>query len=356
VKAILAGSSPGAMTAAILLMTRARQLGYPLRVDIMGEAKDITAVEGPAVTHAPVLASCGVGREHGAGGTVVVGGPADRPLLISTHPDGLDSWYTASRQGSGEHAATQAFYRLANDPRVEARKLAKDIRRVLALLGVLPSPFVLDTLFSAELPPLTRIAFTLRAGRAASNLPCQSITQFLSGKGLTAMEPFEAATPAPEEVISLLQSADVGSPLLAGLTESAGVRLGQWCRLAEVVSTADQGRDGDFIAQMASLLSHLVQLPSHSMLPPLDSTLDGVALCIPRGSVALDSEDANARLREVFQFLGGRYVTQGRNVHTVYAIPPPEDRLARWSWFCQAALEGRRRADELWSQITDPPC
>ena len=76
---VLEGSSPGATTAAILRASRARQLGYPLKVDIAGDPDEITPVYG-LVVHAPVLASCGVGRRLGHGGTVAIPGPDDSPL------------------------------------------------------------------------------------------------------------------------------------------------------------------------------------------------------------------------------------------------------------------------------------
>ena len=87
-EAILEGSSPGATTAAILLMSRARQLGYPLRVHIAGNPDDISPVYGPAVVHSPVLASCGVGRSFGHGGTVVIPGLDDAPLMLSLQTGG----------------------------------------------------------------------------------------------------------------------------------------------------------------------------------------------------------------------------------------------------------------------------
>ena len=76
----LSGSSPNTLTAAILLMSRARSFGRRLQVEIVGDPDEITRVEGPALVHSPVLASCGVGRRLGSGATVIVPGLPDAPL------------------------------------------------------------------------------------------------------------------------------------------------------------------------------------------------------------------------------------------------------------------------------------
>ena len=114
----------------------------------------------------PVLASCGVGRSFGHGGTVVIPGLDDAPLMLSLQTGGTSEWFEISRSGPGHHAATQAFYRMSRDPRVEARKLAKQIRHTFEALGLAPKTGFLDFLFHAPIPPLTRIALTLRAGRS----------------------------------------------------------------------------------------------------------------------------------------------------------------------------------------------
>ena len=75
----------------------------------------------------------------------------------------------------------------------------------------------------------------------------------------------------------------------------------------------------------------------------------------PRALEAVGNEDANQSLRQMFTFLGGRYVEPAPNMHQVYAVDAPDAPLQRWQWFCEATMEGRRRADELWPLITDPP-
>ena len=76
----LKGNSPAALTAGILLLSRARSFGQRLDVAILGDPHDITPVVGPALVHSPVLASCGVGRELGAGALVIV--PGDRKSVV----------------------------------------------------------------------------------------------------------------------------------------------------------------------------------------------------------------------------------------------------------------------------------
>jgi hypothetical protein len=76
---------------------------------------------------------------------------------------------------------------------------------------------------------------------------------------------------------------------------------------------------------------------------------------MPKALQAIGQEDANQMLRQMFTFLGGRYVSQSANMFRVHAVEAPEDPKARWQWFCEAAIQGRERADELWPLITDPP-
>ena len=353
-KAVLEGSSPGATTAAILLMSRARQLGYPLKVDIAGDPDAITPVFGPAVVHAPVLASCGVGRRLGHGGTVVIPGPDDAPLQVSLQTGGDSGWFEIHRAGPGIHPASQAFYRMSRDPRVEVKKLAKQVRVLFESLGVAPHTGLLDILFSAPVPTLTRIAIALRAGRSEHAGTSQPVTQFLSGTCSTAFDITSPSEPENAGAEHLLSQTAAGNGL-DGLHDDAIASLMQWAKLNLQVAKDDGFRDGAFVEHMAELVTQLRQLPAHSILPPLDSTLDGVALGIPKALRAVGHEDANQSLRQMFTFLGGRYVESARQTFSVHEVDAPEAPQKRWQWFCQAALIGRDRADELWPLITDPP-
>ena len=177
----LRGSSPGATTAGIMLLTRARQLGYSLSVSVVGDPDDIVAIPGPAVCYAPVLASCGVGREDGSGATVVVPGPPGAPVMVTVHPHGVSGWFYVDRSGNGHHPATQAYVRLTRDPRPGARELARSLRKALDVLGCSTDPAVLDVLFGPDVPPLTRLAVALRAGRAMTGGRGEPITRYTSG-------------------------------------------------------------------------------------------------------------------------------------------------------------------------------
>jgi len=106
----LQGNSPSALTAGILLLSKARSFGYGQRftVEVVGDPHDIVCMSGPALIHSPVLASCGIGRSLGAGALVIVAGPAASPLAVSTASDGLDDWYFVDRTGKGHHPLTQS--------------------------------------------------------------------------------------------------------------------------------------------------------------------------------------------------------------------------------------------------------
>lgn len=348
----LRGSSPGVTTAAILLMTRARQLGLRLRVDIVGDPDDITPVPGPAVVHAPVLASCGVGRKDGMGATVVVSGPPTEPLLLSVQDHGLDGWFSVDRGQEGVHPATQAYVRLTRDARVDARHLAKELRRSFAGVGMSVETLVLDLLFGAPISPLSRIAFALRAGRAISGQRGQPITRVLSSHDYDR-DPISPDFD-PERVRAWLHDGSL-QWIADRLSPTVRDRVEDWVEVAARVTAEDGGRDLVLVHALAELASHLVQLPAQSILPPLDSALDGVALCAGRALTATGDGNASFQLGQVFRFLGGRYIADAPHVHDVDVHDPPEDRVERWRWFCKAALIGQRRAEELWPLIWDAP-
>jgi len=348
----LRGSSPGATTAAILLMTRARQLGLRLRVDIVGNPDDITPVPGPAIVHAPVLASCGVGRKDGMGATVVVSGPPADSLLLSVQDHGTDGWFEVDRGQDGVHPATRAYVRLTRDARVDARHLAKELRRALSGAGMSTEPAVLDLLFGAPVPPLTRVAFALRAGRAMTGQRGMPITRVLAAHDFDR-DPLGPDFDA-EEFRELVDDGGLDW-IVERLSLTVRDRVEEWLAQAARVTAEDGGRDLVLLHALAELASHLVQLPSQSILPPLDAALDGVALCAGRGLTSDGDGNANFQLGQVFRFLGGRYVKSASHVYDVDVHPAPDDRMGRWRWFCKAALIGQRRADELWTMLWDQP-
>jgi hypothetical protein len=348
----LRGSSPGATTAAILLMTRARQLGYRLRVDIVGDPDDITPVPGPAVVHAPVLASCGVGRKDGMGATVVVSGPPTEPLLVCVRDHGTEGWFEVDRAQQGCHEATRAYVRLTTDARVDARHVAKEIRRAAQGLGMSTDPAVFDILFGAPVPPLSRISLALRTGRSLSGSRGQPITRFL-GPHDFEQDPVPSSFDA-EQVRGWLEGGDLRW-ILDRLSLTVRDRAEDFLEAVARVATEDGGRDLVLVHALAELTSHLVQLPAQSILPPLDAAMDGVALCVGKGLQAAGDGNASFQLGQVFRFLGGRYVEHADHVFNVDVHEAPEGRIERWRWFCKAALIGQQRADEIWPLIWDAP-
>lgn len=346
----LRGSSPGATTAAILLMTRARQLGLRVDVVIVGDPDDITLVPGPAVVHAPVLASCGVGRKDGAGGTVVVSGPPTEPLLVCLQNHGEDGWFQVDRGQEGCHPATRAYVRLTQDARVDARHLAKDLRRSLQGLGMSPEPAVLDVLFGAPVPPLTRISLALRAGRHLSGNRGQPITRFLVPTN-TDEDPIQGPFD-PERTRRWLSDGEL-QWVVDRLSLTVRDKIEEWIELGARLAEEDGGRDLELHHALAELASHLVQLPAQSILPPLDAAMDGVALSIGKGLHASGDGNASFQLGQVFRFLGGRYVEEAEHVYDVDVHDAPEERSERWQWFCRAARIGQARAEEIWEDIWD---
>ena len=348
---LLRGSSPAATTAGIMLLTRARQLGYRLEVSIVGDPTDVTAIRGPAVLYAPVIASCGVGREWGSGATVVVPGPPGTPLMVTTHPHGESGWFFVDRTGNGMHPATQAFVRLSRDSRPAARELGREIRKGMEALGLSTDPAVLDVLFSADIPPLTRLAVGLRAGRAMAGGRGESITRFIAGIADTDPLPPEF-TP---EVALLLREPDGVNWILDALSMAVRDKAEACLSLARKLASEDGGRDLILLFHITELASHLVQLPPNSILPPLGAAEDSVATGLRDGLNASGEGDANQQLGQTFRFLGGKYVDDGVHINEVSNNPPPTDQVGKWRWFCAEVRRGRKQADAMWPNIFDPP-
>ena len=350
----LTGNSPSTVTAGIMLLTRARQLGFPLTVSIVGDAKTVTAIRGPAVIYAPVLASCGVGREHGSGATVVVPGPPGESLLVTVAPHGVGGWFVVDRTGHGAHPATRAYTRMSVDPRVPARKLAKDLRRTLESLGMAPEAAVLDVLFGAPVPPLLRLALALRAGRAMSGGRGESVTRFLVGGMETTRDPIDPNM-TPTALAEAIQRGEL-QWILDRITPAIRDRVDEWVSTALTLAAEDDGRDLVLLHALADIAGHLAQLPVHSILPPLGAAEDSVAFAL-RDALRADGDgDANGQMLQVFRFLGGRFVDAEPHAVLVSDALPPEggDPIALWQWFCGEVRIGRKRADALWDDLVDP--
>lgn len=347
----LSGSSPSTMTAGIMLLTQARQLGFPLHVAIVGDERDLTPVRGPAMMYAPVLASCGVGREMGSGATVILPGPPGAPLLATVSPHGVGGWFLIDRSGNGAHAATQAFARLSRDPRLPARRQARAMLDVMETLGMAPDPAVLDVLFGAPSPPLLRLALALRAGRALAGGRGESITRWLTGSVEDARDPLDPSLPAAE-LPAVIERGDLRW-ILDRLSPAIRDRVEGWVDTALTLAREDDGRDLALLHALIDVAGHLAQLPVHSILPPLGAAEDAVAVALRAGLTAEGDGDANLQLAQVYRFLGGRFVREAADAMVVSTTPAPEggQPIALWQWFSAEARIGRKQADALWERI-----
>lgn len=346
----LKGNSPATLTAGILLLSRARSFGHRLDVAVMGDPHDISPVHGPALVHSPVLASCGVGRELGAGALVIVSGPSTEPLATSISADGTGDWFEVDRAGEGHHDATRAFVRLCRDRRLPVRDLARSLRRAITLLGCAPEPAVLDLLFAAPAPPLMRVALALRAGRAMTGtLPDASITRFFSGDARTLPDPLPASC-SYSELLAAEQDGRLAA-LFDRLSIAVRDDVDGW-----VTGTMSLGGEyAPLVCALVETASHLATLPPHGMLAPLDSAMDSVAVGLGAalGAVRGDT-DANAVLADTFRFLGGRFTDEEHHPVVLDLGPAPQDRLERWRWLCIATRRAADTADALWRKVIDP--
>ena len=351
----LKGPSPLALTVGILLLARARSFGIPRpRVAVLGDPDDIAAVVGPAILHSHVLASCGVGRELGQGALVVVPGPPDAPLMVSLAREGVGPWFSLDTSGRGAHPATRALLALSRDARPGARQVGKRFRELLRALGVPAEAPVLDLLFGAPEPPLTRVALTLRAGRGITGESGLPVAAFLTSEVDELPDPLPAGL-SGEEVLRRWRAGELEA-VLGRLRLGARDHVEEWLGAMEAQAREDGGRDLALVAAMGELLSHLAMLPPYGMLPPPDAAADAVATGLVRALGATGKgDDANRTLAEIFRFLGGRFVASDPHPIALPVAAPPADREGRWAWFAAGTAEAAACVDGLWRQIMDKP-
>ncbi len=331
----LKGSSPATMVAGILLLARARSFGQRVRVEIVGDPGDIGVVEGPAILHSAALASCGVGREYGSGALVVVPGPAKAPLAVSLTADGRSDWFYVDRAGDGVHPATKAFVRYRRDARPVAKHHVRAFLKAAEILGIAPEPAVLDLLFGAPAPPLTRIALALRAGRALTGERGAPITAFLGGDL------------GDDEHVSIAAT-------LARLAPPLRAEVEDFIRCAEELAALDGDRA--WIDGLTEIASHLALIPPQGMLPPLAPAADAVAFGLGRALGATQGNcQAQAGILETYKFLGGKFTDSAPWPVELPSDPPPTERLARWAWFASHVSAAAEKVDRLWRDLVDPP-
>ncbi|RME29095.1 MAG: hypothetical protein D6798_00930 [Deltaproteobacteria bacterium] len=347
----LKGPSAMALTAGILLLSRSRSFGMPLDVEIVGDPATVSPVRGPAIVHAPVLASCGVGRDLGSGALVIVPGPAAEPLAISLAEDGADGWFLADRAGDGQTPASRAFVALSRSPDPVQRALGRQLRDALAALGCPAEPALIDLLCGAPVSPLDRVGLVLRAGQGMTGSTRASLTHLLEPVVDSLPDPLPAGLDGAE----LARAREDGrlARLLGRARLRVRDRVEDW--LEGMRATDPAGRFDPLVCGLVEVGSHVAGLPAHAVLPPLAPAADAVAMGLGTALGAGEGEaDANRSLIAMFRFLGGRFVDDARYPVELAFASPPEDRLQRWRWFCRATRQAADTADALWRQVVDP--
>jgi hypothetical protein len=348
----LSGNSPAALTAGILLLSRARQFGQRLSVSVMGDPDQITPVEGPALVHSAVLASCGVGTRPGGGAVVVVPGPSEAPLAVCLAEHGTGTWFTVDRSGRGEDAATQALVRMCRSSHRQGRRLARELLQGLGGLGCMAEPAVLDLMLRAPISPYHRVVLGLHAGqslRRGQRSPVHGFLEPASGGGEVPLP----ETFTLESAREALSSGTLGAALVRVKEEVRPV-LSSW--IAGMLRHADTDPDAaEVVCTVLHTLGPVLTMPAGAVLPSLDAASDGVANALPTAIGAQGgASDAARCLVDTFRFLGGNFVDYARFPVVVPGDPAPEGRLARWRWFCESTRSAADTADSLWRRVIDP--
>jgi hypothetical protein len=223
----------------------------------------------------------------------------------------------------------------------------------MGVLGMAPEPAVLDVLFGAEAPPLTRLSLALRAGRSLAGGRGEPVTRYIRGAAAD-----KDPLPAEFDAASFLAKVEAGDLqwITDGLSPALRDAAEEWATTAIRLAREDNGRDLELLYRVAELASHLVQLPAHSILPPLGAGEDSVAVGIREALNAEGEGDASRELAQMFEFLGGRFVAEAEHAYDVINDPAPatDDVMAAWEWFCAQVRQGRKDADALWPLLMDP--
>ena len=347
----LQGSSASVVTTGILLLSHARRLGQPIKVVVAGAKEDAARVEGPALVSHPVIAGCGVGRVKNHPHLVMMPGAATEPLAISLVPSGQSDWFVVDRSGAGIHASTKAFVRLCRNPELDALNLGRVLRRALAATGCPPESALIDILFGAPLPPLERLAFALRAGRAMTGSSGDLFTRYI-GSGLNDL-PDPLPSPCTLQDIRDAETDGRFECLLGRIKPGLRDAMADW--FDGMMGLDEASAMEPLICGIAEVGSHLVSLPMAGMLPSPDANTASLAENLGQAIGAVSSENCAIRvLMEMFEFLGGRFVNHSPFAITVASELPPAGRLERWAWLCRAAEMAKTESESIWRRLVDP--
>jgi len=268
--------------------------------------------------------------------------------------DGQGDWFSVDSSGTGVHPATQAFVRLVRDQRPTARHASALLRRLFRWLGVPAEPALLDLLFSAPAPALTRISLALRAGQAMTGEKTGGVlTQSLRSGGVECPL-LQQSPPSGRAVIDAWVDGDL-ERVLSCLSVAGRLAVVDWIEAMMALSMDDSERDLPLVGALAELLGNLILLPPGCIMPPTNASADAVANGLVRVLGARGGEpDASKSLLNIYRFLGGILVPYATYPYPLNDSPAPEDREARWQWFVNNVMDASGKVDDLWATVMNP--
>jgi len=167
------GSWLASVTAAVLLLTKARRFGIHLSVSVVQQQRPYIQVP-PALFYSPLLVGLGLPQSPLDPSMVMLPGASEHPGLIQLN----EKWYTIDRSGKGEREETKALLSILQSDEIEDWALQQKFFSGCRQLGIVLEPALIDLFFS--IPDIDdRLDVLLRIGRATKGVLGISLAELL---------------------------------------------------------------------------------------------------------------------------------------------------------------------------------
>jgi hypothetical protein len=312
----ITGSQPACLIAGILLLTKARTFGQPVKIEIVC-TMDRILLNGPLMFRNLLLTECGIPHVNNI---VIIGGDSEVPMEVYTQDIGSLS---LSRSINQAHQVTKIIMQmLQRDKFYRLPVLA-----MLEYFGLVAEPFIFDLLFNTNMSAFNAFGFA------------RIVSFELVGKGLTN----------PFTVFNHIDDEKVGWDAVTGRLEVSKQKLVRDCLIS--IKQELSNTDWDILHKALEPFLELFSImPSETMFPSFSSELLEISKAIPMGLGNCEDTDILFELQKKFRWLGGRF--QDLKL-PAYNLGDDDNMQKDWTWFFDQVKLGETGAEKLWRQIMD---